>query len=85
MSISSQSCRHCDLAEIELRSGAEIALQKVTARRNIHAFERVRKQLEIRIFDGQTRGRWGTGAGHSLGFLKSASPRGGWGKHSKPV
>ena len=42
------------LAQIEMSGGAKIALQKLTARRDVQPFERFRKQLEIRILDGQT-------------------------------
>ena len=69
------------LAQIETRGGAKIALQELTARGNVHDVERVRKELEVGIFHGQTRGCRGSGTGHGRVFLQSASPRGGWGKH----
>jgi len=69
------------LAQIEMRGGAKIALQELTARGNVHDVERVREELEVGVFHGQTRGRWGSGTGHVRVFLQSASPRGGWGKH----
>src|SRR5437588_10523521 len=42
----------------------EETLKKLSACGEIKALERIRKQLEIRILDRQTRGRKGTGAGH---------------------
>src|SRR6266436_1891110 len=42
----------------------EVSLKKLTARRQIEAFERVCQQLEIRVLNRQTRGRRGAGAGH---------------------
>lgn len=60
-------------AKIKMSDGAEVTLEKLTARRNIQAFERVCKQLEIRVFNRQTRGRWGAGAGH-IRFTPSIKP-----------
>src|SRR5208337_1720324 len=68
-------------AKIQMSGGAEIALQKLAARGNVHDIERVGEELEVGVFRGQTRGRRGSGTGHGRVFLQSASPRGGWGKH----
>ncbi len=65
------------LLKIEVGDGAEVALEKLATRGYVKAFERVRKQLEIRIFNRQTRGRRGAGAGHNRYTPDfSLSPRG---------
>src|SRR4029077_1964981 len=63
--------------KIEVRDSFEIPLEKLAARRNVKAFERVGKQLEIGIFNWQTRGRGCAGAGH-IRYTPdfSLSPRG---------
>src|SRR4029077_15609189 len=63
--------------KIEMRDSFEIPLEKLAARRNVEAFERVGKQLEIGIFNWQTRGRGCAGAGH-IRYTPdfSLSPRG---------
>src|SRR5580658_2430918 len=64
-------------AKIEVRDSAEVTLEELAARRNIKAFERVSKQLEVRILNRQARGRRGAGAGH-IRYTPdfSLSPRG---------
>jgi hypothetical protein len=57
----------------------EVALKKLTARGNIHLLERVSKQLEIRVFERQTRGL--EGSGHIRIYPQSASHAGVGGGH----
>src|SRR6266568_2927587 len=52
------------LAQLDVTDRAQEALKKLSACRQVKALERVRKQLEIRSLDRQTRGRKGAGAGH---------------------
>ena len=44
-------------SQVETRRGAEVSLQKLASRRNIHAVERVSEKLEVGVFNGQARGR----------------------------
>src|SRR5215470_17356344 len=67
------------VTQIEMRDGVKKTLEELSARRKIKTFERIRKQLEIRILDGRARGRRGAGAGHDRYNLTSAYPRGVWG------
>src|SRR5882762_8881908 len=53
------------LSQIQVGDGANIALQELAARRQVEAFERISKKLEIGILNWQTRRHGGTGAGHS--------------------
>src|SRR5271157_3107843 len=68
-------------AKVEVGDGTEVALEELATRRYIQAFERVGKQLEIRILNRQTRGRRGAGTGHIRYTPELAYPRGVWGKH----
>ena len=68
-------------AKIEVSYGTEVALEELATRRCIQAFERISKQLEIRILNRQTRGRRGAGTGHIRYTPDLAYPRGVWGKH----
>jgi len=51
--------------EINVSDYFEVTLEKLTARRNVQAFERVGQQLEIRVLNGRPQGRRSAGAGHS--------------------
>src|ERR1700687_2767954 len=51
-------------AQIEVSDRTEISLEKLAARRQIEAFERVCQQLEIGILNRQTQGGRGAGAGN---------------------
>ena len=53
------------LPQIQVSCDAKVTLEKLSASGMIKALERVGQELEIGIFQGQTRGHWGTGAGHN--------------------
>src|SRR6266849_5450848 len=71
------------LRQLNVSDGAKEALKELSARGQVETLERIRKQLEIRVLDRQTRGRQSAGAGHIRNNLTSAYPRGVWGKHIK--
>src|SRR5258708_24376647 len=72
------------LAQIEVSDRAKIALEKLPARRQIEALERIGQQLEVRIFNRQARGRRGAGAGHTAYTPYFYSSPRGIGKTSTP-
>ena len=51
-------------AQLDVTDRPQETLEELSPCRQVKALERIRKQLEIRILDRQTRGRKGTGAGH---------------------
>ena len=51
-------------AQFNVTDCAEKALEKLSPRGQVETLECIRKQLEIRVLDRQTRGREGAGAGH---------------------
>ena len=51
--------------QVEVGDGADIALQELAARRDLKTIESICQQLEIRVFNRQTRGRYAARAGHT--------------------